>query len=510
MSSWQRVFLAFLVPVTAVFASLSFATTEGLSQMITPHSPATGDLNLQIQDNANPSELQAELAVQDSLSGELSSERTIAWIEQRDSDSKDGGSTNENQGPEHQDWLLHMQGTEVGQGQPGFHSPYIGKNSLPPSDDFRQTSSVDLYLGARVWSGGEIYFNPEYYQGFGLGNTHGIAAFPNSEAYKVGQKIGDIFIAHLFLRQTFGFGGEQEQLESDQLQLAEKVDVSRLTITIGRLSVGDQFDANAYAHNGRTQFLNWALVDNGAFDYAADSVGVIEGATAELNQKTWALRYGIFDVPRVSNGFAKDGHFLKAWQQMLELEERYSLLDHPGKVRLLGWLEEAHMGSYRETLANPSLMEDITRTRRYRFQYGFALSAEQEITKDLGAFFRASWRDGQEEVWQFTDIDRSVSAGLQLKGTNWKRPNDTVGVAGIVNAISSAHRDFLAAGGLGPLIGDGKLPHYSTEDVMEMYYDAEIVKNVHLGIDYQFVANPGYNGDRGPVNIFSSRFHFQF
>ena len=450
----------------------------------------------------------ARLTAQDSFTTKLSLDENIALLDQEE--AKDTSSNSQTAPPEYQTWLLHVQGTEIAQGQPGFHSPYEGKNSLRSDDNFKQSSSIDLFLGARLWPGGEFYVNPEYYQGFGLSNTHGIAAFPNAENYKVGQKIGDIFNAHMFLRQTFGFGGEQEDLPSDQLQLAERVDVSRLTITVGRLSVGDQFDTNAYAHSARTQFLNWVLVDNGAFDYAADSLGVIEGATVELNQKTWALRYGIFDVPRVSNGLAKDGHFLKAWQQVIEWEERYSVGDHPGKVRLLGWLERAHMGSYRETLADPALMEDITLTRRYRYQYGFAFNAEQEISKDLGAFVRASWRDGQEEIWQFTDIDRSLSAGLQLKGTSWKRSADNVGLAGIIDGLSSAHRDFLAAGGLGPLVGDGRLPHYSPEGVVEMYYDAEIFKNVHLGVDYQFVANPGYNNDRGPVNIFSSRFHFQF
>ena len=448
---------------------------------------------------------------QELISSGPDSNSTIAFTQREDSDSKDDSTAGESESnSQYQSWLFHIQGTEIAQGQPGFHSPYRGAHSLRSDDTFRQTSSIDIYLGARVWEGGEIYFNPEYYQGFGLSDTHGVAAFPNAEAYKVGQKIGDVFNAHLFFRQTFGLGGEQEQLESDQLQLAEKVDVSRLTFTIGRLSVGDQFDANTYAHNARTQFLNWLLVDNGAFDYAADSLGVIEGATIELNQKTWALRYGIFDVPRVSNGFAKDGHFLKAWQQVLEFEKRYSIADHPGKVRLLSWLERAHMGSYRETLANPSLMEDIALTRRYRYQYGFGLSAEQEITKDLGAFLRASWRDGQEEVWQFTDVDRSLSLGLQLKGGCWNRANDTVGLAGIVDGLSQAHRDFLAAGGLGPLIGDGKLPNYSPEGVVEMYYDAAVTKYIHLAADYQFVANPAYNSDRGPVNILSARFHFQF
>jgi high affinity Mn2+ porin len=360
-----------------------------------------------------------------------------------------------------------------------------------------------------LWPGAEAYFNPEAYQGFGLSDTHGIAAFPNSETYKVGKKIGDVFIAHLFLRQTFCFGGEQEQLAGDLLQLSERVDVSRLTITVGRLSVGDQFDNNAYAHSGRTQFLNWVLNDNGAFDYAADSVGVIEGATLELNQKQWAWRYGFFDVPRVSNGFAKDSHFLKAWQQVIEFEQRYTVFERPGKIRYLGWLERAHMGSYRETLSDPSLMEDITRTRRYRYQYGFALNVEQQISDNVGAFLRASWRDGQSEVWQYTDIDQSVSGGFQVKGDCWKRKSDTIGIAGIIDGISAAHRDFLAAGGLGPLIGDGKLPHYSLEKVIETYYDVELTRYVHFALDYQFVANPGYNSDRGPVNIFSARFHFQ-
>jgi len=411
---------------------------------------------------------------------------------------------------EEQRWLFHFQGTEIFQGQPGFRSPYAGTNSLLSSDTFRQTSSFDLYFGARLWTGAEVYFNPEYYQGFGLSETHGIAAFPNAEAYKVGSHRGEVFVPHLFFRQVIGFGGEQEKLESDQLQLAGKVDVSRLTFTIGRLSVGDQFDANAYAHDQRTQFMNWVLVDSGAFDYAADSLGYIEGATLELNQKRWALRYGIFDVPRVSNGLAKDGHLAKAWQQVLEWEGRWSVRDHPGKVRLLGWLEHANMGSYSETLAQPADMEDITRTRRYRYQYGFGLNLEQEITPDLGAFLRASWRDGQSEVWQFTDVDRGLSFGLQLKGTRWSRANDRFGLACALDGISAEHRAFLATGGLGPLVGDGQLSRYGVERVLETYYDAELLPHIHLALDYQLVDNPGYNRDRGPVNIFASRVHFAF
>jgi high affinity Mn2+ porin len=452
----------------------------------------------------------ARLRAQDALDSRSVLDQNISFAQFVDPDLKDNAPNDQAQDFKQQNWSFHVQGTEIAQGQPGFHSPYAGTNSLRSNDNFKQASSFDIYLGARLWPGGELYVNPEYYQGFGLGDTHGIAAFPNAATSKVGQKIGDVANAHLFLRQTFGLGGEQEELAGDQLQLAERVDISRLTFTIGRLTTGDQFDVNAYAHSANTQFLNWVLVNNGAYDYAGDSLGFIDGGTVELNQKTWALRYGIFDVPRVSNGFAKDGHFLKAWQQVLELEKRYFIGDHPGKIRLLGWLESAHMGSYSETLADPSLMADITLTRRYRYQYGFALNVEQEITKDLGAFLRASWRDGEEEEWQYTDVDRSFSGGLQLKGNSWRRSGDTVGLAGIVDGITSAHKDFLAAGGLGITVGDGKLTHYEPEGVVEMYYDAEVIKNVHLGIDYQFVANPAYNSDRGPVNIFTSRFHFQF
>jgi high affinity Mn2+ porin len=197
-----------------------------------------------------------------------------------------------------QNWAIHGDAIEIFQGQPGFHDPYNGPNSLHSDDDFRQTSTVDLFFDARLWPGAELYFNPEYFQGFGLGGTRGIAEFPNSEAYKVGKYRGDVFIPHLFIRQIFGFGGEQEHLDEGPLQLAENVDISRLTITVGKMAVGDQFDNNAYSHDASSQFLNWALVDAGAFDYAADSLGYEYGITAELNQRAWAARVGYFTVPR--------------------------------------------------------------------------------------------------------------------------------------------------------------------------------------------------------------------
>ena len=413
----------------------------------------------------------------------------------------------EEQQPEQQNWAIHFDAIEIFQGQPGFHAPYSGTNSIVPGDDFRQTSEVDLFFDVRLWPGAEFYFNPEYYQGFGFGSTHGIVQFPNSMAYKVGKYRGDVNIPHLFLRQIIGFGGEQEQLEADELQLAEEVDISRLTIQVGRMASVDIFDNNAYAHNPRVDFLNWGAVDAIAFDYAADALGYEEGATIELNQKGWALRYGWFTVPARSNVNATDGRYLEAWDQLLELEERYTLFGHPGKLRLLGYLEEANMGSYQ---AATGLDGDITETRRHRLTEGLVVNFEQEITPDLGAFLRVGVRNPNYEAWAFSDASRSLAIGLSLKGSAWKRPNDTVGLANMLAGIGHAEQAFFNAGGLGILAGDGKLPHYGLENVVEFYYNFEVYKGVNLTFDYQFAVNPAFNEDRGPINILGARFDVKF
>lgn len=408
-----------------------------------------------------------------------------------------------------ENWLFHGQSTFIMQGQPGFDAKYSGENSLLPHDNLRDTFSIDLYLGVRPWQGAELYVQPEFFQGAGFADARGIAAFPNGEAYKQGSKYGLVIWPHIMLRQIFGFGGEQEAVKGELLQMTGKVDVNRLTVTVGRFAVFDQFDVNAYAHDSRGQFMNWALLDAGAFDFAADAYGFTQGLSLELNQKRWALRWGAFMAPKVSNGVDVNWNIFQQWQQVAELEVRYNLAEHPGKVRLLCWVERAHMGSYSETLAYPALNQDISRTRQFRIQQGVVLNLEQEIRKDLGVFLRAGWRDGKSEVWQFTDIDRSLSTGLSLKGTSWGRENDTFGLAYILDGLGPDSKAYFAAGGLGPLVGDGKL-NYGLESIMEAYYDATLRKGVHLAFDYQLVNNPAYNRDRGPINIFSARLHLEF
>jgi high affinity Mn2+ porin len=411
--------------------------------------------------------------------------------------------------PESGRWEIHGQSTFLPQGYPAFHAPYSGPNSLTPASQLQETWSNSLYLNVRLWQGGAIYYNPELLQGFGLNNTTGAGGFPSGEAQKSGFPYPHYNTSRLFLRQTFGFGGEQEELASGQLQLAEKVDISRLTLQVGKFAVADVFDGNAYAHDPRKDFMNWSMWASGAFDYAADKLGLGYGVMAELNQKQWALRGGYFLMDAESNSNNFDTRVPQRGEYVVELETRYSLFSLPGKLRTIAWLNSDFSGSYRETLDNPALNLDITQTRKGRIKYGYAINLEQALTGDVGLFGRWSWNDGKNEIMAFTDIDASLSLGTSIKGTKWGRPDDVVGIGGAINTISKDHRDFLAAGGLGPLIGDGRL-NYQPERVFETYYAFALNKAFTFTADYQLITNPAYNADRGPVSIFSGRLHGEF
>ena len=423
--------------------------------------------------------------------------------------STSGGADAHGDNVGEQQWNLHVQNTDIVQGYPAFPAKYSGPNSLNNGGEVRETVSLDLFVGVRLWRGAEAHVDGLMWQGFGVSDALGVDGFPNGEAFRLGTKVPNVNLPRVFIRQTIGFGGEQEAVEDDQLQLAGKQDVSRLTLTIGRMSAKDIFDKNSYANDPRTQFMNWALMANEAWDYPADSLGFITGLAAELNQPDWTARYGFFQMPRVSNGTAIDQHFLEAWGMVTEFERRYKIADHPGAVHFLGYLNRAHMGSYREAVDSPIRPADIEATRAYRYKYGFGLNVEQEIAKDIGVFSRLGWSDGQNEAWVFADVDRTATLGLSVKGEYWNRPNDTFGLAGVINAISHVHQEFFEAGGTGILAGDGNLS-YGLEKIMEMYYDFQIWQNVHGALDYQFVANPAFNRDRGPVNVFAARLHFQF
>jgi len=361
----------------------------------------------------------------------------------------------------------------------------------------------------RLWQGAEGHIDGLLWQGFGLSKTLGVEGFPNGEAVRLGTDVPNVNLARVFVRQTFGLGDEQEPIEDDALHLASMRNVSRITVTVGRMSAKDIFDPNAYANDPRTQFMNWGLMANEAWDYPADSLGYTTGLAAELNQPHWAVRYGFFQVPRSSNGTAQDAHYLEAWAMVVEFERRYQWRDHPGAVRLLAFLNRANMGSYQAAIDSPVRPADIEASREYRYKYGFGLNVEQELIKNLGAFTRVGWSDGQNEAWMFSDVDRTFTLGLSLKGESWHRPDDTLGIGGILTGAATVHHEFLAAGGTGILAGDGALT-YGMEKAMEFYYDFQVWKTIHLTLDYQFVANPAFNRDRGPISVLGARLHLEF
>lgn len=410
-----------------------------------------------------------------------------------------------------QDWNLHMQATGIWQGYPSFHGTN-GPQSLNSQAQNKETFSTTLYAGVRMpWSTSEmsteLYVDPEFNQGYGLSHVLGVAGFPNGEAQKAGEPYPILNWARYFVRQTFGFGGEQENVESDANQLAGMKDVSRLTISVGKMSIPDFFDNNSYSHDSRTQFMNWALMDAGAYDYVADQKGYTDGFVTDLNQKDWAIRYGYFFAPIDPNSRFLDENFSGQGGHNLELEQRYAIENQPGVFRVLGFANFANVGSYRDALATPDL--DIAATRKERVKYGYVLNIEQAITDDLGLFARYSWNDGQEEISSYTDIDQSFSLGTSLKGTKWDRPDDAVGLAGVINGLSQAQIDFLKAGGTGILIGDGSL-NYAPEEIIETYYSYSLMKSLSTTVDYQFINNPAYNQSRGPVNVFAIRAHLEF
>jgi high affinity Mn2+ porin len=408
-------------------------------------------------------------------------------------------------------WAVHAQTTYTQQYAPPFHSPYVGPNSLIPNQS-RETWDATLFVGLRVWDGGEIWVDPEIDQGFGLSDTLGVAGFTSGEAYKVGADYPYFRVPRAFLRQAIDLGGEKEKVEADINQFEATRTANELVITVGKFGAPDIFDTNKYAHDPRSDFLNWSLVDAGTWDYAADSWGYTLGAAVEWYQDRWTLRAGFFDLSEVPNSSNLDPTF-QQFQLDGEIEERHEIFGQPGKFKVTGFLSRGRMGSFQDAIDLAEITggpADIEAVRHYQSRPGVSFNLEQSITGDLGLFARGGIADGNVEPYEFTDIDRTLSGGLSLNGRQWGRPDDTVGLAGVVNGISSVHEAFLNAGGLGILVGDGQLPHPGPEQILETYYSYSLPQSWKLTFDYQYIVNPAYNRDRGPVSVFGTRLHYQF
>ncbi len=414
--------------------------------------------------------------------------------------------------PEAERWNLYFQSTGIGDMHPGFPAAYSGPNSLPDYMEKRVSWTGTIFADLRLTPTLDLVLNPEIAGGRGFGDVTGLAGFPNGEIPRVGPATPTLYLARAYFRYVKPLGGGNDFVGGAPNQLAGRLPANRFTFIVGKFAVNDFFDNNRYSHDPRTQFLNWSIMDNGAWDYPADVRGYTAGIVEELTLGAWSFRNATVMEPSVANGPLLDTRVGKNRGEASEVERRFKLFSHPGAVRVLGFLNLDGGGNFLQALANAAVTNatpTFVGTRHDgALKYGFGVNVEQEITRDLGLFGRYGWADGKTEAWAFTQIDRTLSGGASLAGRLWRRPADRVGLAFARNYLSGDQRAFLAAGGLGFIIGDGALS-YAPEQIVEGYYAVPLAYGFTATIDYQHFNNPAYNQARGPVSVYSLRLHWE-
>jgi high affinity Mn2+ porin len=407
-------------------------------------------------------------------------------------------------------WNLYFQATAIGDYHGTFTSPYSGPLSLQdyPERDVSLTST--LFFTARLEQNTFLIFNPEIAGGKGFSGVNGLGDPPNGEIPRVASATPKPYIARLLVQHDFGFGSEVERQESDENQLAGNRPMTRYSIYAGRFTITDYFDDNNYTHDPRTQFMAWAVMYNGAWDYPADTRGYTWGIVQEFHNRKWGFRYGIVAEPKFANGSQFDRRLFRDHGQVWEAERRYQWRKREGAIRLMGYANRAQAGNYAEALklaAETGTTPNVTLTDRVgTLKYGTGISFDQALTDTFGVFSRLGWNDGKTQSFAFTALDRLASGGVSLKGTRWHRRYDVAGTSLTVGGLSAVHHEYLAAGGLDFLIGDGQL-NYAPEYVWESFYSTRVTPGLYATFDVQRDSNLAYNQDRGPVMIYSIRLH---
>ncbi len=414
-------------------------------------------------------------------------------------------------------WTIHAQSTYISEWKNDFHSPYYGTNSLLNSSEGdipeSYTFSATVFLGTRLWQGGEIYYNPEMFQGIPFSGLLGLGAFPNGELQKGTAVPAIYYIARGFIRQTIGLGGGQEVIKDGFNQVAGSYDKQRMVFTYGAFNALDYFDDNTYSHDSRTQFMNWAIASAGAYDYAANSRGYTFGLVGEYFTNDWVIRAAHLALPTSPNTLQLDYSLKNDYGDQVEITHQHRLFDQPGKIRVLVFQNYGLMANYRDAInqaiqaGNGNPPNILTARYGPQRKYGYLINVEQSITEDIGVFSRWSWNDGQSEAISY-DIDQSLSGGVLIQGTSWGRKEDSFGAGFAMNGLSAAEIKYLQLGGVTMMIGDGQL-QYNSEQILEAFYNANVYKGIYISADYQRYANPGYNADRGPVNFYSLRVHLE-
>jgi high affinity Mn2+ porin len=410
-------------------------------------------------------------------------------------------------------WWLSAQVNLISQGQPGFHSPYEGDHSFRSKDYHRASFVATVYAGYEVTPNTAIVFAGESAGGGGLSEALGIAGFTNVDVVRNPTLGVTPYVGRAFIEQVIPLSDHRVPSDRNPLHILHSVPDHRIEIRAGKFGTVDVFDQNEGATDSHLQFMNWAIDNNGAYDYAADTRGYSLGVTIEYDAPLFAVRFGEMLMPTVANGPDYDYDIANARGENLEVEIHDCIAGHPGFVRVLAYQNHAKMGSYAESLAewrsDIVTVPDITDTRvAGRIKYGFGLNTEQEVATDTNVFGRLGWNEGHYESFAYTEIDNTLLVGADMRGGRWHRAGDKVGIAFVTNGLSADHRAYLAAGGEGFLLGDGKL-NYGRENILETYYTARAYRGLFPALDVQVIDNPGYNRDRGPVIVGSVRLHVE-
>ncbi|WP_425387659.1 carbohydrate porin [Edaphobacter aggregans] len=421
-------------------------------------------------------------------------------------------------------YFIAGQANIVFQAHAPFHSPYDGPNSLQGRGEYKTSLVGTLFLGYQVNR------NPRYATDFiadfesaggrGVSQALGLGGFTNLDVVRNPSLGSKPYLARVQIHQTIGLTRELVEAERTPFSLSTQVPERRFELHIGKMSLPDYFDTNSIGSDSHLQFLNWTTDNNGAWDYAADTRGYTYAAVLEYHDRSWSARYALAAMPTVANGIDLDWAFSRANGQNFEFELRKSLLGHlvspqrKGTVRVLSFVNHAHMGRYRDAvnayLSGQDPKPNISAHAKFSaVKYGFTLNAEQELTQNLRVFTRVGWNEGQHESFAYTEVDQTVALGADYSGRAFSRPNDQIGLAFVSNAIKRDHQNYLRYGGLGFILGDGNL-NYAREDIFESYYTLHAWRGLYYALDLQFVDHPGYNKDRGPVLVEAVRMHVDF
>ncbi|HXZ95760.1 MAG TPA: carbohydrate porin [Burkholderiales bacterium] len=411
--------------------------------------------------------------------------------------------------------LVGAQYTLIAQHLFPFHAAYSGAKSLTNAGDTEKTQTFGIYTGMKVWNHLQAYLDVELFRGAAIGNATGLGGLTNGDVIRQGSfDLGNgPYVSRAYLRYFWPMGEEMVDIPRGMDQLPGKEPAKRIEIKLGKLAANDDFDRNRYANSTRTQFENWSLWNNTAWDYPADTRGYTNGVMLGYISPVWALRFGIFQMPTVANGPDLAYPLTQSRSENLELTLQPN--QYATVVRVLAYRNIANMGIYNDAiaigLAQGTVPNVSANDQPRRKKYGFGLNVEQPLADggETGLFARLGWNDGATETYAFTEVDRTVTFGAQVAGNHWGRNDDRLGIGFVVNGLSPEHRNYLAAGGSGFDLGDGAL-NYGYEKIVETYYRIQLIKYAQLGPNFEYIENPGYNRDRGPAVVVGIRLHIEY